>query len=469
MGMTWRLAVRSLVGRPVRTVVLACGFGAGVAVMAALLGVGEVILEQARSPDLGRGGDVVVEGLGGRVHSARWVLRCVLGRPPLAETVAAASPAESAGVYLVQDGNVVPVIARGGVPSLERAVGDPETSGLPAWTDAAADRVWTHPEPGDVLRDLDRFHPIPDASERAGSWAEWLYFNGSAGSIRFYLTFLVGPVTDSGGRAAGVRLQLDRDGRRSAYFERAELDPREVLRVAPDLTIGRSRVSLVGTTYRIRLDLEAEDDPGRRLTGAIDLAADPVGSVPPFEIHGSRGWVSGYTVPVPHGSLDGELVVAADRLPLTGGSGYHDHNWGFWHGVTWRWGQVAFDGRSIVYGRVLPPPDAGDPERSPSFVIVQGPEGVEAVIPGARIEETDDPATGLPGSIRVDAEGTGAWVEMRIEVLDAVATDMERGPFARAPGAGPVFLQLDTMYRVRGEIGGAPVDFTRRGSAETFR
>ena len=40
--------------------VLACGFGFGIAVMAALLGVGEVILEQAHSPALEGGGDVVI-------------------------------------------------------------------------------------------------------------------------------------------------------------------------------------------------------------------------------------------------------------------------------------------------------------------------------------------------------------------------------------------------------------------------
>lgn len=467
--MTWRLALRTLAGRPVRAAVLACGFGAGVAVMAALLGVGEVILEQARSPDLGRGGDVLVQGPGGRVDSARWVLRYALGGPPLAGMVAAASPAESASVYLVRDGGIDPVIARGGIPGLERAVGDPETSGVAAWVDLPGDRVWTRPLPEEVLRSLDRFHPVPDVPERADSWAEWLYFNGRAGSTRFYLTFLVGPETDSGGRGAGVRLQLERDGRRSAYSERAELDPEEVLRDAPDLTIGRCRVSLDGTTYRIRLDLEAEEDPRRRLTGAIDLAADPSRSIPPFAIHGSRGWVSGYTVPVPAGSVDGELVVGGDRVSLGGGTGYHDHNWGFWRGVTWRWGQVVSDERSFVYGRVLPPPDAGDPERSPAFVIIQGPAGVETVVPGARIEETDDPVTGLPETIRVSAEGGGARIEMRIEVLGAVATRMERGSFALAPGDGPVFYQLDAMYRVRGEVGGAPVDLTARGSAETFR
>jgi hypothetical protein len=43
------LAIRSLFARPVRSLVLAGGFGLGVAVMAALLGIGGVILEQARA------------------------------------------------------------------------------------------------------------------------------------------------------------------------------------------------------------------------------------------------------------------------------------------------------------------------------------------------------------------------------------------------------------------------------------
>ena len=53
------LALRSLLSRPVRSAVLAGGFGLGVSVMAALLGIGGVILEQARAPQLLGGGDVV--------------------------------------------------------------------------------------------------------------------------------------------------------------------------------------------------------------------------------------------------------------------------------------------------------------------------------------------------------------------------------------------------------------------------
>ena len=58
--MILRLALRSLLTHPIRTLVLACGFGLGVGVMAMLLGVGEVILDQARSPAVSGGGDVVI-------------------------------------------------------------------------------------------------------------------------------------------------------------------------------------------------------------------------------------------------------------------------------------------------------------------------------------------------------------------------------------------------------------------------
>ena len=58
--MIGRLAMRSLSAHPVRSAVLAAGFGAGVAVMAILLGVAEVILRQAQSPALVGGGDVLV-------------------------------------------------------------------------------------------------------------------------------------------------------------------------------------------------------------------------------------------------------------------------------------------------------------------------------------------------------------------------------------------------------------------------
>ena len=202
----------------------------------------------------------------------------------------------------------MPIRARGGIPSLERALGDSETRDIAAWTDTPAERSWTHPDGESVLRAMDRFHPIPDVPARAGSWAEWLYFNGRASNARFYLTFLAGPRTASGQRVVGVRLQLERAGRMASYSASSEVPEQELLSAAPDLTAGLNRVRLEGQAYRIALDL-APEVPGPRASGEIVVHATAGRSLAPIVIRGAGGWVSGYTVPVMSGALEGSIRI----------------------------------------------------------------------------------------------------------------------------------------------------------------
>jgi len=276
---TLRLVLRTLAARPVRTAVLSGGFGFGVAVMAALLGVGDVILEQSRSPALRGGGDLVVVGRAGDVSSARFLLSSVLGAPPLAARVATVSPTQRRPLFLVQGDRVTRLRARGGIPSLEKAVGDPEISHVPEWKDAPSDRGWTSPDASELLRAMDRFHPIPDAPAWADSWAEWLYFNGRTadGSVRFYLSFMTGPRTRGVGgegdsfraseRSAAVRLQLERGGKVENYSRRAVIPEATLLAEAPDLDIAGNRVRLEGLRYHITLDLAAES--GVNFSGTV--------------------------------------------------------------------------------------------------------------------------------------------------------------------------------------------------------
>ena len=461
--MIGRLALRSLTAHPIRSAILAAGFGVGVAVMAILLGVAQIVLQQAQSPALAGGGDVVVR-FAPQVP-AQLLLSGTLQTDALRDRVTVASPAHLTDLFMVTQRGITRVEARGGIPSLERAIGDPEVADAEGWRDAPADTAWVERSPSDVLRRIDSFHPIPDAPEWADSWAEWLYFNGRSGDARFYMTFLVGPHVAGGKRAAGVRLQLERDGRMETYSAAAEVSDADVAQ-APDLTIGASAVRLDGMQYHVHLDLPGEG--GRHVRGDLTLQASAGRLVPPFEISGARGWVTGYVVPVMSGPLGGALTVT-DRqetttVPLDGGTGYHDHNWGFWQDVTWQWGQVHHDDIAFIYGRVFPPPEAADPERLPGFVGALGPDGPIGYGTDVQITETNDDA-GRPQAVVVRAFGTAFDLTLRFDVASAVTSRMSQG----APGNGVDFLQMRGQYTVSGQAGSRTFDFSAPGAAETFR
>ena len=241
-----------------------------------------------------------------------------------------------------------------------------------SWVDAPSDAAWTSPDPAGVLRAIDRFRPVPDVPARAASWAEWLYFNGRSSSARFYLTFLVGPARADGRRTAGVRLQLDRGHGVESFNATAALD-QDGIDAAPELTIGANRITLDGLRYNVALDLK--DRKGRRVTGVLSIAGAADQLMPPIQIHGAGGWQSGYVVPVMSGVLGGTLLVDGERVSFDLGVGYHDHNWGFWEGVSWQWGQVQHEEISIVYGRVFPPRDAADLDGSRVSLAAIGPGG----------------------------------------------------------------------------------------------
>lgn len=467
--MMLRVAWRSLTARPVRAAVLAAGFGFGIAVMAELLGVGHVILEQAHAPALSGGGDLVVSGPFGSVPSARFVMSSVLGAPDVSRRVTVVSPSKQARLFLMTPQGPIAVAATGGIPSLEKSLGDPEVSSVGSWVDRPGDERWARPDPGDVLRAMDRFHPIPNVSARASSWAEWLYFNGRTtdGRLRVYLTFLVGPKSSTPGvRRAGVRLQLERDGRSRNYSAQADVDEAALLAAAPDLDVAGNRVRLEGMKYRLTLALREDGRPSStvdraRLSGEIVLEAEPRRSLPPTAIRGAGGWVSGYVVPVLAGSMRGSLHVGGDRLDFANAVGYHDHNWGFWEGVRWQWGQVAHEQLSVVYGRVFPPADVADPARIPGFLAVLGPDGPLGFSTDVAIDDTE------PGRVAVRATGRTIDLTMTFAADETVRTAMR---MTSLPGERPLdFLQLGGRYSVAGRIGGRSVDFSARGSAETFK
>ncbi len=457
--MIGRLALRSLTAHPVRSAVLAAGFGVGVAVMAILLGVAAIVLEQAQSPALVGGGDVNIR-LSLSVP-ARVVLSGTLQADALRTRVRAAAASHTTDLFLIHNGKATRVAARGGIPSVEQELGDPEVTDVATWKDTARDSEWTQQSPEIVLRQIDRFHGDPELPEWSHSWAEWLYFNGRSNDARFYLAFIVGPRTKSGTSGASVSLQIERNGEMQLYNASAEMTDAE-LAGAPDLTIGNSSVRLDGLVYRIHVDLA--DDTGRRAVGDLTIQASAGRLMPPAEITGARGWRTGYVVPVMSGRLDGSLTVAGEPVSLAGGTGYHDHNWGFWKGVTWNWGQVYHGDLSLIYGRIYPPPEAADPERLPGFVGVLGRDGPLGYATDVRITETDDDK-GQPRTIAIRARSNSMTLDLRFDVASTARTRRTQGPLFN----GVNFLQMRGQYTASGVVGDQSIAFTAPGSAETFR
>jgi hypothetical protein len=238
----------------------------------------------------------------------------------------------------------------------------------------------------------------------------------------------------------------------------------DVLSNAPNLTIGSSHVRLDGLRYRITLDLPDEaGTPG--VTGELLLDASPGRALPPLTIRGAAGWVSGYVVPVMSGALNGTLMVNGTPVAFDGGAGYHDHNWGFWKDVSWRWGQVQHGNLSLVYGRIRPPADAADAGRIPGFLAAIGPDGPVGYATNVLIDETNDPDTGHPRRIVVTGRSASLDVTMDLAVENSIVTKTGTGLF----GGRLDLLQLRAGYRVRGRAGARSIDFTAAGTAETFR
>ena len=461
--MIGRLAVRSLTAHPIRSAVLAAGFGVGVGVMAILLGVAEIVLTQARSRDLVGGGDVVIN-LEPTVP-ARLVISGTLQSSQLRNRVRAAGPSHTAALYLLRDGRAIRVDAHGGIPSAEKTMGDPETA-LAVWRDTPEDVAWTQTSPEVLLRQIDRFHDVPNAPMWQDSWAEWLYFNGRTRDARFYLTFLVGPIQADGSRSAGVRLQLDRGGHVENFSAPGRLSQADALK-APELTIGNNRIHLDGLRYVIDLDLKGNDN--RTVTGQLQVEASPGRLIPPIEIGGAHGWKTGYVVPVMSGQLGGVLDLHAsqrssERISFSGGAAYHDHNWGFWRGVSWQWGQAQQGDVSLIYGRVFPPREAADPDRIRGFLGALGPEGPLGYATDVTIAETNNDQ-GQPTRITVTGRSRVMDMTLQFDVASMVTTPMAQGTLAN----GLNFLQMRGQYTVSGKTADRDINFTAPGSAETFR
>lgn len=472
------LALRHLVVRPGRAIVLLGGYGLGVAVMIVLLSVGEAMLEQSRDVALVGGGDVVVlpqgldleglrtgavTGLFHGIDRARFVSRQMVGGPRHADRVAAVSPLlEEKRVVLRTADTMVIVRAGGEIPAAAAAMEAGLSVVAGEWRDAPSDRRWLAPTPQELYDELDRFHR---PQGRDTTWGEWHYVNVVVSEREWwYLTLLVGGDV-LGERWGGQVLATHRrpDGRHDRYT----LDvPREQVRFdtsRADLMVGAS--SLTQRDGRYRLDVRAGG-----VMIALDIVPSPRQYFPPVELSDDR-FRSGYVVPALVATATGELCVRGRCTRVREAAAYHDHNWGTWADVTWEWGMGQGRDHALLYGGVRGPrrgDGGGEASAAPFFLALVDSLGVRQVYRFSAVERfgrralPGHPGVTAPDSLAIRAHRGTDTLRVTMAISDVAASR------SGAAGMSRVFLQMRARWTVVGTAAGQPVRDGGTGFFETW-
>jgi hypothetical protein len=466
--MLFRLVLAELRHRPGRALFLLGGYTLGVAVMVVLLAVGEAMLEQARDRALVGGGDLVLVPAGisaemlkaGGVTSlflgidqARFVQRRMLESERAREEfgVRAASPILDGKLVVLSAGGAAwQGLATGEIPSRASAVGAAPRLLAGEWEDSEADRRWVSPTPGELFRQIDRFHLPAGAAAGDSTWAEWHYFNVLLDGERWvYATLLVGGRVGSPGEWGGRVLLTVREPS-GAHRSLTRDFPDRAVRfdtTAPDLRFGdEAWVTQEDGVYRVRAAAG-----GARVD--LEIRPDPTRYFPPASL-GGGGLVSGYVVPALFARAEGTVCLPRCEA-VRGAQAYHDHNWGVWRDVSWEWGAASNPSLSLLYGVVR-----GDstPADQPLFAYLVDRRGVRGLfrprelrvaasrmvtVDGAPLRvparlEFADPRRGLRVAIDVDAAHITDMQRPRRRFfvqMRGVATVEERGfPTERLPG-----------------------------------
>lgn len=501
------LALRNIVYRPWRSVLLFFGFGIGVGVMIVLLSVGEALLTQARDEKLVGGGAITVlpqgldvevmktGGVGGlffSIDQGRFIYDQLLASPRLASSVSAVAPQiDGRLVYIrTRDGRELTARASGEIPSRTRAVSGLVSIGAGSWSDDDGDRRWIAPTLQEMRHAIDHFHMPPDGGANRESWAEWHYFNvlSRDGRRWAFISLIVSGDVSSQKWGGSVTVTIRDEGKSSRKYESfVSRSAIEFSRVSANLRLGSSTVTVQPDgNYRV---IATANGPDGTVSVNLVVAPAPRAYVPGTSI-GSDVLVSGYAVPALRASASGTICVASRCEEYDGAQSYHDHNWGIWRGVTWDWGASRAGPFTILYGRVIAPESRN--RDIPLFVYLIDSLGFRAVMRPASITYTDGRTASVDGKvIRVPSRAVFADVRgadtlrVELDIDDAIATDTRRtsrqqSPFAtgeieranplRVAGAArPYFIQMKGTAKISGRVGGELVSGSGTGFFETYR
>jgi hypothetical protein len=500
-----RLAIRNIVYRPWRSLLLFFGYGVGVGVMIVLLSIGEAMLTQARNEKLVGGGTITVlpegldievmktGGIGGLFFSidhASFLYRQLLASPRFARDLSAVAPQiEGRLLYArAEDGTEYAVHAVGEIPSATKAVGAAPRILDGSWNSDDGDRRWSTPTLAELRHDIDHFHLPSDSLANRDSWAEWHYFNvlSHGGNRWAFISFIVGGDVTGTEWGGNVGITLREQGGRTRKFAAAvNRSAVSFSTTSADLVFGDSRVTVLPNgDYRVIASAREEGGPGRV---SISMTVTPAARAYfPGVSMGAGDFVSGYTVPALRATAAGTLCVDAVCEQLTDTQAYHDHNWGVWKGVTWEWGAARAGEYTFLYGRVHSPDSTAS--RPPVLVYLIDSLGFRGVFRPRSIDYEDGRSVRVGGrrievpsrAVLLD-EREGDTLRIELSIEDAIATDM-RSQRREIPGeqsgqssplvsgtSKPYFVQMKGTARISGRLDGEHIEGAGIGFFETFR
>ncbi len=489
--MIGRLVLRHIALHPIRSIVFLGAYASGVAVMLALLSIGEVMVTQSRDEQWVGGGDVSVlpagvdlETLrtGGAVffglEQARFVARSILNGPRLANAVDAVAPwIDDRAVYMRSAGSdaAIAIRASGQIPSRSLTLGAaPEvTSG--EWVDSEADRLWLRPTPFELYSEIDRFHRPPASVRGDSTWAEWHYFNlfWPDEERWLYLSYILGGdlSSDRWGGLVLARLRTS-DGRHRSFADTLRAADIEFSTTSPNLSFGPHSVRLLDqpARYRVRAVLPSLER-GSRLR--VDLEIEPATHryFPPAELASSGSFVSGYVVPALRARARGTLCWGPRCWDVDQTVAYHDHNWGTWGGVLWDWGIAHAGDLDVLYGGVHGSAVEEARRRGARFLVYAVDSlGVTAVLEPDRLEYSGSRPFVFEGE-SVPIPETLTWTARRGEDSLTALVDLRHIGLSRlslGADAQVYFAQMQGTMTLTGQLGSRPVSARGPGFFETY-
>lgn len=478
--MILKLALRHLLVRPGRALLLLFGYGVGAGVMMVLLAVGHAMLEQSRDLSLVGGGEVTVlpegidldalrtgslDGYFFGIDRARFITRQLLGGPRESPSVRSVSPQITPKLlYLTYHDRTVMVRAVGEIPSRAKEAGTAATVLEGGWVDTPRDSAWIAPTADQLYNELDRWH-YPKL--RDSTWAEWQYFNIKISESEWwYLTFMVAGQLPSGSWGGRLLVTHRRpDGTHRGYLETFTPSDIELDTLSARVTMGAGGVEFVDGRWLLSGQARTESDEA--LTFQLEVVPEPHRWFPPVELE-SQGFVSGYVVPALRASGSGKICVAERCRVIEGAAAYHDHNWGVWRGVSWEWGIAQGSEVDLLYGGVSGGA-ASQGGSAPFFLAVADRMGVAQVLRFDQVGYSGSRSvTALPGVYSPDsmtilaARGIDT-LRVAVSVASANATPVEAAGLRRA------LLQLRGRFTVTGRVAGQVVSDSGGGFFETWR